>query len=91
MAAALPVASLAASAFSAYKSLTAKAPTPPPTATLPAAPPSGAALDQQNTDIVSRIRRRNGAGATGRTATLLTGASGLAAPASVQGKALLGS
>ena len=83
---ALAVASIAASAFSTAKSLTQKTPTPPPAPFVPAPPK----IDEPSaSDIVTRIRRRGGAG-SGRTATLLTGVSGIQSPATTQTQTLLG-
>lgn len=88
---ALAIASLATSAFSTAKQLTAKAPKAPATPTLPAAPdPLAAAQERQ--DAIVRVRRQRGGGAaSGRTATLLTGASGLSGAAPTATKTLLGS
>jgi hypothetical protein len=87
----LAVSAIASSAFSAAKSLTAKAPKAPGAPTLPAAP-DPAIAQQERQDMIARVRRqRGGVAASGRTATLLTGASGLPGAAPSATKTLLGS
>jgi hypothetical protein len=87
---ALAIASLATTAVSTAQARPAKQPKMPAAPTLPTAPDPVAAA-QEKADAVARVRRQRAGGVpTGRTATLLTGASGLASPAPTATKTLLG-